>query len=296
MTGYDPREDSPGLGPSSATSGSSRARTAPLASGSANSVVVPGSVILPNSDSQGRRTVIDLTDDSPPRRQPEVIDVDALPDRPSSYFYDGHDASRTQNEDLTMLMARRLFPRPTGHSPRPPAPRPVEPDPNAFNNRNYMRYHQEIAHPILGPGSRMGQELGPAGANRGGFGRNFLQMFEGIGHMWGAFGAANHGMMIRRESVDVSFHPPAGLDYRLGANGILHDTPPVEDAARRREEQYKAPLPARAGFTRSPTSEDVLVCPICEHELGTMSEVEGQNKIWLGKCGHVSFSPDKYNS
>lgn len=86
------------------------------------------------------------------------------------------------------------------------------------------------------------------------------------------------------------FHPPGQLDYRLGVNGILGETPPVEDAVRRREAEYKAPKSPKEGFTRSPTTNDVLVCPSCEHELGTHSEEEGQATVWLGKCGHVSFS------
>ena len=86
------------------------------------------------------------------------------------------------------------------------------------------------------------------------------------------------------------FNPPGQLDYRLGVNGIMGETPPVEDALeRRREAEYKAPPAAREGFTRSPTTDDVLVCPTCEHELGTPSEDnESQATVWLGKCGHVS--------
>lgn len=86
------------------------------------------------------------------------------------------------------------------------------------------------------------------------------------------------------------FNPPGQLDYRLGVNGIMGETPPVEDAlARRREAEYKAPSAAREGFTRSPTTDDVLVCPTCEHELGTPSkDNESQATVWLGKCGHVS--------
>ena len=50
---------------------------------------------------------------------------------------------------------------------------------------------------------------------------------------------------------------------------------------------YDAPSPPRAGFTRSPREEDVLVCPNCEEELG-MGEDEFKRQVWVIKsCGHV---------
>lgn len=123
----------------------------------------------------------------------------------------------------------------------------------------------------------------------GGVSQNLFQILGGMfgGNTRQRFDFSIHG----RGSIhmdDVNFHPPGPLDYRLGANGILRDSPPAEDPVRRREAEYKPPPPAKPGFTRSPTSDDVLVCPSCEHELGTYSKEEVQATVWLGKCGHVS--------
>ena len=50
---------------------------------------------------------------------------------------------------------------------------------------------------------------------------------------------------------------------------------------------FKAPSPVPEGFTRSPREEDVLVCPNCDHELGTGDGLKKQVFI-AKKCGHVS--------
>ena len=254
------------------------------ANASTNTVTFTSSVLLPNRDSQGRRTVIDLTADSPPQPQPqprpEIIDVDALPDRPNSYF--------TRNEDYR-LPPRRRFAGPT-------TPVRVE-NPNhniQYNNRPYnmSRFHHEISSPILGQAARMVHEIGVGGNGNldaglgGGVGQSFFHILFGADTRQ-RFDFSINGRSIHMD--DVNFHPPGPLDYRLGANGILGDTPPVEDPVRRREAEYKPPAPAKQGFTRSPTSDDVLICPSCEHELGTHSKEEGQATVWLGKCGHVSI-------
>lgn len=281
------RDGSPAAGPSR-VAGSGPALPAP-ADASTNTITVPGSVFLPARDSQNRRMVIDLTEDTPPRRQQEIIDVDALPDRPSSYF-----DRNVPADDYQLLMSRRRFPRPGAVAP-PPA-RPVEPNLNPpYNSLPFAspRYHQEIANPILGHGARTVHELGGhRNMNAGGEG-NIRQ--DILNHILGGFlGSPVHrGFDFAIQARGVvqmnDFNPPGQLDYRLGVNGIMGETPPVEDAlARRREAEYKAPPAAREGFTRSPTTDDVLVCPTCDHELGTPSEdSECQATVWLGKCGHV---------
>ena len=53
---------------------------------------------------------------------------------------------------------------------------------------------------------------------------------------------------------------------------------------------YKPPSPAPEGFTRSARDDEVVVCPNCEHELGTGDDVKQQ--IWVAKpCGHVRICP-----
>jgi hypothetical protein len=70
---------------------------------------------------------------------------------------------------------------------------------------------------------------------------------------------------------------------------------------------YEPPPAAREGFTRSPTEDDIIICPACEQELVARSEedqtavkkTKTQNKrdraehpFWVVKaCGHVSRSP-----
>ena len=51
---------------------------------------------------------------------------------------------------------------------------------------------------------------------------------------------------------------------------------------------YDAPASPRTGYTRSPTEDDMLVCPNCEEELG-MGKDEVKKQVWVAKkCGHVS--------
>ncbi|KAF8465290.1 hypothetical protein BDZ91DRAFT_233328 [Kalaharituber pfeilii] len=300
MSDYDHRDDSPAAGPSTASRPTRSVLSLPSSSNtnaSTHTVVVPGSVLLPNRDIAGRRTIIDLTEDSPPRRpEPEIIDVDALPDRPTSYFYDDRPGHETFEEGYSMLFARRRYPRPAGFAP--PA-RPVEPNPHQSYPRmypgNFQRYHPDLASPILGHGARMAHHnIGP-GPNRAaaaglgaGLGGHLLHAISsGVTQfLSGAAGAGNRFQFYTHQSVDINFEAPRGLDYTLGPHGRA-ESPSMDDAARRREQEYKPPPPPRAGFTRSPKQGDVLVCAMCDHELGQNSEEDERLvTVWLGKCGH----------
>lgn len=87
-------------------------------------------------------------------------------------------------------------------------------------------------------------------------------------------------------NINANFRPPGAMDYSIQAPGIM-----AEDAAAVRNVDYKTPPPAREGFTRSPVESDLLVCIICEDELGVEEEgaEEGKDQVWAGKCGHVSI-------
>lgn len=53
---------------------------------------------------------------------------------------------------------------------------------------------------------------------------------------------------------------------------------------------YQAPPPAAQGFTRSAGEEEIVVCPNCDHELGTGDDPIAR-QIWLSRaCGHVCAS------
>lgn len=83
------------------------------------------------------------------------------------------------------------------------------------------------------------------------------------------------------------------MDYSEAVFGIMR--PGSADAAAQRDVDYKKPPPAREGFTRSPTSTDMLICADCEAELGVKIPEAGEDdrsdEVWVAmKCGHVSYS------
>ncbi|KZF26594.1 hypothetical protein L228DRAFT_15487 [Xylona heveae TC161] len=87
---------------------------------------------------------------------------------------------------------------------------------------------------------------------------------------------------LNREEENVNLttdnftNPGAVIDYEEVGFRINNSPPP-----------YKAPNPARPGFTRSPGEDDVVVCPYCELELGT-GKTDLKRQVWVIKnCGHV---------
>ena len=81
-----------------------------------------------------------------------------------------------------------------------------------------------------------------------------------------------------------NFDLPAHLDYfQPGFN--------LEEPARRQPQTriptYDPPPPAQEGFTRTPSEDDILVCPNCDDELG-LGDDEVKRQVWVVKaCGHV---------
>lgn len=58
-------------------------------------------------------------------------------------------------------------------------------------------------------------------------------------------------------------------------------------ARARQPPAYVPPPPAPAGFTGTANEEDVVVCPNCDHELGTGDDAL-RRQIWIARpCGHV---------
>lgn len=78
--------------------------------------------------------------------------------------------------------------------------------------------------------------------------------------------------------------PGGGLDYAaVGFQLGLPDEPPARPAT----PPYEAPPPPPAGFTRSPTEDEEVVCPNCGDELA-QGETEEKRQVWVIKgCGHV---------
>ena len=85
------------------------------------------------------------------------------------------------------------------------------------------------------------------------------------------------------------------IDRNIAADNdqIIENAAPLEDALAedgnaRKDEENRIPPITREGYTRNIQSNDLLVCPTCDHELGTTSEdYEKQDTLWAGKCGHV---------
>lgn len=244
--------------------------TPPTPAAAPGTITIPPTLRLPNIDAEGRRTVIDLTADSPPR---EVIDVDALPDTP----------------DVEYQFSRPAVNRVPPHvvPPHPGVPHQAGYMGNVANMNN--RFYDNRPHPPA--------NYNPGGINAGRFLHQIVQVMNGNR----GFGAASMGLggqerdgglLFRGQRIDVfgvpgagvAFNPPGVLDYRQGAHGVLPGTPPAEERP-----NYVKPKEAREGYTRDPTSETTVVCPMCDHELGENNGDKLQAKVWVGKCGHVSF-------
>lgn len=82
------------------------------------------------------------------------------------------------------------------------------------------------------------------------------------------------------------FRPPARLNYAMNAAHIYGDDTPLRDLPGFKDDTYRAPPPARQGYTRSPTENMALICPQCSDELGKSKE-DPKKEVWIGKCGHT---------
>lgn len=265
--------------------------------------LIPESGEYPNMASpnvpQHSVQVIDLTGSSPPSagpsRQPvappprssrpgrEVIDVDALPDSP----HERHLSLDVEDDiDSFFLREGSSFLRPEPSRPRrrfqgrasPPPPRPIEP--LAFPGFiPGPRFYQDDGgeDPILGHGGRIGQQGADMGPNPTFYNRrqdHRANMMQAMAHR-NLQPPRAHG-----------FRPPNELDYVAQASGILRPNAPPIDAAAIRNADYKTPPPPQEGFTSSPRAADVLVCALCDQELGVETDSPQAGQVWAGKCGH----------
>jgi hypothetical protein len=83
-------------------------------------------------------------------------------------------------------------------------------------------------------------------------------------------------------TIDMDMDVPFGMDYRFSRFTVENPTqaPPA----------YKPPSPPPEGFTRTVQEDEIVVCPNCDHELGTGDDIKQQ--IWVAKpCGHVRALP-----
>ncbi|KAL1961689.1 hypothetical protein VTN77DRAFT_1327 [Rasamsonia byssochlamydoides] len=79
-------------------------------------------------------------------------------------------------------------------------------------------------------------------------------------------------------TIDMDVDVPLGMDYQVAGFPMGHPA--------RAPPQYKPPSPPPEGFARTVQEDDIVVCPNCDHELGTGDDLKQQ--IWVAKpCGHV---------
>ncbi|KAL8900997.1 MAG: hypothetical protein Q9192_000773 [Flavoplaca navasiana] len=226
-------------------------------------------VPLPNN-----QDIIDLTEDHSPevQRQPRpsnrtnpgnFIDIDE-----ESTTVNVDDASLSP--DLELLEVRSIRSQNTSvpdHRPRENArprstlrPPHIENQPFAVGGWNGLRQHAQ--------GHRSNRNHETA--------RRFHQLLH-----------TNHPnprreMLLMHQSPDIIL--PGDLDFvtqgfQLGDVTNRQQPPPPPT--------YKAPSPARQGFTRSPKEDDHLICPNCEAELGAGKD-DSKRQVWVIKaCGHA---------
>lgn len=81
-----------------------------------------------------------------------------------------------------------------------------------------------------------------------------------------------------------NFELPAQLDYFAPGFNLEN---PTRRQPQARMPTYDPPAPAQEGFTRTPSEDDVLVCPNCDDQLG-LGDDEVKRQVWVVKaCGHV---------
>ncbi|RPA80747.1 hypothetical protein BJ508DRAFT_327079 [Ascobolus immersus RN42] len=232
--------------------------------------------------------VIDLTVDSPPHAQQyhhrapemqrhEIIDVDALPDRPTLPTL--HPPTQTHSYTYN-------------YNPHYDARHTLG---GRVGDRSYHRYPAPYfpAPPMLqAPRSRRLPTRGPGGG--GPTLRDLLR--TGMPDLVAQVVRRQHES-IQRGTMPVlpqrrptQFRPPpTRMDYEATALGFGAKPEP-----RPFEETYEEPPKARPGFTRSPTENDVLVCAQvdCDQELGVAEdENDERGLVYVGKCGHVYCGP-----
>lgn len=99
--------------------------------------------------------------------------------------------------------------------------------------------------------------------------------------------------LLTRDPMFMNGDPDIDLPNQLNfiAQGFAMGPPAGQAADNARAQAppptYDPPSPPRAGYTRAPKEEDILLCPNCEEELGVGKD-EIKKQVWvIKKCGHV---------
>ncbi|KAI9679026.1 MAG: hypothetical protein M1829_001696 [Trizodia sp. TS-e1964] len=237
----------------------------------------------PTHTARTQQTVIDLTSDDSDgpsmngardpnnlllRPQRNVIDVDALVDRPGTAAPD-----IVITSSRTFPNRRTVISRPLGFIRTGP-PHPLSRS-GVYNN---IRVNDSRANGALSGTASVPPILG---RNRS----DHLPSINTGGHLARTLTAlATDQQLEETPFVQPQLHfDLVAFDLRAAHT----NTPPAPPPAPPAHTRYPGPGPARDGFTRSPAEKDTIVCPNCEEELGGCNEgIKGQ--VWVAKnCGHV---------
>jgi hypothetical protein len=100
------------------------------------------------------------------------------------------------------------------------------------------------------------------------------------------------GELLNRDPMFMNANPDMDLPDQLNFIAQGFAMGPVgqghgDARARPPPPTYDPPSPPRAGYTRAPKEEDILLCPNCEEELG-IGKDDIKRQVWvIKKCGHV---------
>lgn len=245
---------------------------------------------------------ISRTPPLPPPPIPDVISIDDHDDTPGGHVNAG-------SPEVELLFTRTLLPtmmphsRPYGARPplsgRPASPPPMRSaisysqstggQPSWAEWRNQGQRRHRFDAPLLPEDMYPQRHRRPEGFPRGPHSHTPSHIQTRIiGDLF-----QNRDSMFMNGVPDIEL--PGGLNFT--AQGFVMNTgnqAAVNARARPPPPTYEPPSPPRAGYTRDPREEDILLCPNCEEELGVGGN-DTKKQVWVIKrCGHVCFTLLRY--
>ena len=254
-----------------------------------------------------RQEVIDLTGDGTgqpsgppnrivPRPMPRLLRSPPPPIVPDVISIDDHDDvarghANARSPDLEIMFSRTLLPttmpyaRPHGAGP-PGAQESVDSPTRSATNHSHSNSLRTSWAEWRNQGRRPAVSVGDLYRQR----QRQQESLPRVPH--GRINAQIVEELLNRDSMFMNANPDIDLPDQLNfiaqgfamgpgtqATGNARTRPPPPT--------YDPPSPPRAGYTRNPKEEDILLCPNCEEELGVGKD-EIKKQVWvIKKCGHV---------
>lgn len=238
---------------------------------------------------------ISRTPPLPPPPIRDVISIDDHDDTPGGHVNAG-------SPEVELLFTRTLLPTAMPHSrphgaARPPfSGRPASPPPmrsaTSYNQpsggrpswaewRNQTQRRRRFDMPLLPQDMYPERHRRPEGLPRGAHGLTHAQFLGGVLNRDSMFMNGNPNIDLPPNQLNFAAQGFAmDLGNQAAGNARARPPPPT----------YDPPSPPRAGYTRDPREEDILLCPNCEEELGVGGN-ETKKQVWvIRKCGHVCFT------